>query len=274
MKTLEDRVVLITGASRGLGVDISAALAAHGARLALAARSADELEKVRASLEERGARAIAVPADVSDLDSLRSLVGRVEAELGPIDVLVNNAGIEAVCDFESMPFEEIEAIIRVNVVGLLWLTRLVAPSMVQRRSGHIVNIASVAGITAVPHNTVYSGSKHAVVGISRSLRAELADHGVGVSVVCPGFVEGGMFLAWGRKPPKAAGIVTPQQVAAAVTKAILKNKAEIVVNPGLGKIADVSIAAAPDLTVSMMRRMGVVEFLREQAKINAERQKG
>jgi len=270
MRPLDDRVVLVTGASRGLGVDLCRAFAAKKARLALAARSQDDLERVRAELEPLGSpKAIAVPTDVGDLDSLRALVARVEAELGPIDVLVNNAGIEEVCEFEAMEPERIAALIQVNVTGLIWLTRLVVPSMIERRRGHIVNMASLAGLVAVPHNSVYSATKHAVVGVSRSLRVELADHGIGVSAVCPGFVDGGMFKEWGRKPPALAGMVTSHAVARATVGAVLADKSEVVVNPGLGKIADWFQAVSPGFSHTMMRWTGVVSFLREQARRNA-----
>src|SRR5439155_5325386 len=212
MKPLNDKVVVITGASRGLGVDMARAFAKEGSRLALAARSGSELEKVRDELTAAGAKAIAVPTDVGDIASLRALVKETESSLGPLDVLVNNAGIEEVCDFETMDLEYMEQMLSVNVLGLMWLTRLVVPSMIARGAGHVCNIASLAGVTPVPHNTVYATTKHAVVGFSRSLRMELADQGVEVSVVCPGFVEGGMFERWGRQPPKAAGAVTSQQV--------------------------------------------------------------
>jgi len=271
MKPLTDKIVLITGASRGLGVDMARAFAKQGARLALAARSGSELEKVRAELESQGAKAIAVPADVGDLASLRALVKETEASLGPIDVLVNNAGIEEVCDFESMDFEYMEQMLSVNVLGLLWLTRLVVPSMIARRSGHVCNIASLAGVTPVPHNAVYATTKHAVYGFSRTLRVELAEHGVEVSVVCPGFVEGGMFLRWGRTPPKVAGWVTSQQVADAVIKAVTQNKGEILVAKGLAKIADVTFAMMPEISAKVMKRTGATGFLEEQARINAEK---
>lgn len=271
LRSLEDRVVLVTGASRGLGVDIARAFAARGARLALAARSAEALEQVRDELLSSGRRAIAVPCDVGDLDSSRALVRAVEEQLGPIDVLVNNAGIEEVCDFEGMTPERIEAIVRVNVLGLIWLSRLVVPSMIERGAGHIVNVASLAGLVAVPHNAVYSATKHAVVGVSRSLRLELADHGVGVSVVCPGFVKGGMFLEWGRKPPAMAGWVTSREVARATVRSVRRDQAEVVVTKGLGRIADWFQAVSPGLSGSMLRWSGMVGFLREQARLNGAR---
>lgn len=274
MRPLTDRVVLITGASRGLGVDMAHEFARRGSRLALAARSEDELEKVRLDVEAAGAEAVAVPTDVSDAASLENLVARVEDSLGPIDVLVNNAGIERVCDFEEMPLADIERLIGVNVVGLALLTRLVVPSMIRRGEGHIVNIASMAGLMPVPHNAVYSCSKHAVVGLSRSLRLELAEHGIGVSVVCPGFVEGGMFLEWGRKPPSAAGWVTPKQVAQATVRAVLDNRAEAKVIAALGKIGPVLQALSPSFSGRAMGTSGVVGYLREQARLNAEGRPG
>ncbi len=271
MKPLTDKVVLLTGASRGLGVEMARRFAGVGARLALAARSASDLEKVRADMEGRGAKAIAVPADVSDLESLRAMLKEVESALGPVDVLVNNAGIEDVFNFEGTSPERIEQIVQVNLIGPLWLTRLVLPSMIERRTGHICNISSLAGVTPVPHNTVYASTKHGLVGMSRSLRMELEEHGVEVSVVCPGFVEGGMFEKWGRPALKSAGSVTMEQVADAVLKAVTGNKGEIVVTKGLGKIADVTFAAAPEFAAKMMKRVGGAKFLADQAKINAER---
>ena len=272
MKQLKDKVVLITGASRGIGVDIAKAFAAQGAKLALAARSGSELEKVRDSLTATGATAIAVPTDVSDLASLRALMKETEASLGPIDVLVNNAGIEEVCDFETMDLEYMEQMLTVNVLAVVWLTRLIVPSMVERGTGHVCNIASLAGVTPVPHNTVYSTTKHAVVGFSRSLRMELADHGVEVSVVCPGFVEGaGMFTRWGRPAPKVAPSVTSEQVANAVIGAVTKNKGKVIVTKGLAKISDVTFAAMPETAGKIMRRTGAAGFVEEQAKINAQR---
>jgi short-subunit dehydrogenase len=271
MKQLTDRVVLITGASRGLGVEMARRFGSAGARLALAARSGSDLEKVRAEMEEHGAKAIAVPADVSDLESLRAMLKEVEKALGPVDVLVNNAGIEEVNDFENVSLERMEQLVQVNLIGPLWLSRLVIPSMIERRTGHICNISSLAGVTPVPHNAVYAATKHGLVGLSRSLRMELEEHGIEVSVVCPGFVEGGMFEKWGRPALKSAGAVTPEQVADAVLKAVTQNKGEIVVTKGLGKIADVTFAAAPEFAAKIMKRVGGAKFLADQAKINAEK---
>lgn len=268
MKPLNGTIVLLTGASRGLGVDMARAFAAKGARLALVARNAEDLESVR---KEIGGDAAVFPADVRDLSSLRSLVDSVTSSMGPIDVLVNNAGLEQVCDFETMDFDRMQAIVDTNVTGLLWLTRLVAPSMIERGRGHIVNISSLAGLNPVPHNAVYAATKHAVVGLSLSLRAEFADHGVGVSVVCPSFVTAGMFAEWGRPAPKSVGAVDSPSVARAVIDAVEKDSAVVPVAKGLGKVGHVLAAMAPEFSLKTMRRMGVTGYMREQAAINASK---
>jgi short-subunit dehydrogenase len=267
---LKGKGVLITGASRGLGVEMAKQFGLQGARLALAARSADELDQVRLSLESQGITAFAIPADVSSRASLEILVHEATKVLGSIDVLVNNAGVEQVYDFEKMDLDQIEQIITVNVIGLLTLSRLVAPLMIEKGSGHIVNISSMAGLLPVPHNTVYAASKHAVVGFSRSLRLELAEHRIGVSVVCPGFVEGGMFERWGRPAPSAAGAVSVDAVAKATIGAVINNSAEVKVNSALGKMGPLLHAISPTLTGSIMHRTGVSSFLRSQAELNAE----
>jgi short-subunit dehydrogenase len=143
--------------------------------------------------------------------------------------------------------------------------------MVERGRGHIVNISSMAGKTGVPFNSVYSSTKHGLVGFSWSLREELRSHGVGVSVVCPVFVTSeGMFHRWsqGEKPPSAAPAVTPEAVADAVMKAIEDNKAEVLVTKGLGRIVDFVYAASPDVALGLSRRLGVFKFLRKAAEFD------
>lgn len=265
---LKGKIAILTGASRGIGVFLAEALAAKGVHLALAARNGKDLDATASRLEGSGVRVITVPTDVTELESLKGLVSRTTDELGAPDLLVNNAGIEHYARFQEYDIELIARIMQTNVVGPQWLTRLVLPGMVDRRVGHVVNIASVAGKTAVPFNSVYSASKHALVGFSWSLREEMRPHGVGVSVVCPGFVsDSGMFSDWsvGRKPPGLAGSVSPQLVAAKTIAAIEKNKAEVIVAPGVMKGVDVLHAISPELTTAIARRSGSYRFLEETA---------
>lgn len=265
---LKRSVAIVTGASRGLGVHIAEDLARKGADLALAARSADDLAVTAARVEKLGVRAIAVPTDVTKRRDLMTLLKRTTTDLGPPDVLVNNAGIEHLSRFEEVALDDIEGVIKTNVIALEMLTRLVVPTMVERKHGHIVNIASLAGKTAAPFNTVYSSSKHAVVGFSWSLREELKPHGVGVSVVCPTYVsDSGMFAsARTGDPPKISNSVTPAQVATATIQAIERDRAEIVVAPGLSKFVDVFHAISPEVTTKVARRTGAYAFLAKHAE--------
>ena len=258
---------ILTGASRGLGLYIAEALARKGANLALAARSAEDLEITAKKLRGFGVDVITVPTDVTKKSDLRTLVKRTTDELGPIDLLVNNAGIEGMVPFGEMEISHIEQILTTNLVALELLTRLVVPGMTERRRGHIVNIASMAGKSAVPYNTVYSSSKHGVIGFSWSLRAELRPHNVGVSAVCPGFVsEAGMFTEWRKEdPPKMTKAVTPESVADATIKAIEKNRAEVSVIAGAGKVVDIVNAISPDLGSYIQKKSGLYGYLKKGA---------
>ena len=266
---LRGSIAILTGASRGIGVYIAEALTRKGVSLALAARSEQELKETAARVERLGGRAVTIPTDVGKLKDLQNLVEVAQTELGPVDLLVNNAGIERYANYHELDPEMIERILRINLWAPEMLTRLVLPGMVERRRGHIVNVASVAGKTAVPYNPVYSSSKHGLVGFSWSLREEVKPLGVGVSVVCPGFVsDAGMFNDWsaGKKPPSVSSAVTPDKVADAVVRAVETDKAEIIVARGLTKIVDVTHAISPGFTTNIARRSGAYAFLREATK--------
>lgn len=261
---LRGAVAILTGASRGLGVEIARALAARGAHLALAARGEEGLRTTAAALERFGTRAITVPTDVTRTSDLERLVARTEAELGAPDLLVNNAGVETIAPFETFSLETIETIVATNLTAVQKLTRLVLPGMLERRRGHVVNVSSASGKAGIPFYSVYGATKHALVGFSWSLREELASRGVGVSVVCPSFVgDTGMYADRSNdaKPPRSLAVVAAEDVADAVVRAVERNRAEIVVASGLTRIADVFYALSPDLAMKVARRMGVDDFL-------------
>lgn len=256
-------VGILTGASRGIGVYLAQHLAKAGVNLALAARSDEGLQGVAQMARGKGVKVITVATDVTKRSELHRLVKRTNDELGDVDLLVNNAGIEQYSFFESAEPNDIEAILKTNVLGPELLTRYVLPQMIERRKGHIVNMASAAGVTAVPYNTVYSSSKHALVGFTRSLREEMADYNIGVTAICPGYVsDAGMFQVskGGAKAPGLAGSVAPEKVAAVTVKAIERNRPEVIVGPGLMRFVDVLHALAPRLTTMVARRSGAYEF--------------
>ena len=238
MKDLNGRVVILTGASRGIGRHIARALATHGARLAIAARDEARLNEVATELKAGGAMVEVIPTDVRDKAQLDHLVAETERRLGPVDILINNAGLERIVRYAESDFEAVEADIDVNVRAVMYLTRLVLPGMLARNRGHIVNMSSLAGLGGYAHGESYVATKHAVVGFSRALRATLKGERrrVSVSAVCPGYVsDTGMFArkveAHGAQAPAIMGTSTPQRVARAVLKAIRTDAPEVMVSP-------------------------------------------
>lgn len=188
---LDGRVVLITGGSRGLGLVLGREFAARGARIALCARDADELDRARNDLASRGAEVEAFVCDVTDQEQVERLVGDVVERLGSIDVLVNNAGIIQVGPFEETTLADFEEAMLTHFWAPLYTTLAVLPAMRRRGEGRIVNISSVGGKVAAPHLLPYSSSKFALVGFSEGLRAELLKDGIHVTTVTPGLMRTG-----------------------------------------------------------------------------------
>jgi NADP-dependent 3-hydroxy acid dehydrogenase YdfG len=187
---IRGKVAIVTGASSGLGESTARHLAQRGARVVLAARRTDRLDKVVAEIREAGGEAIAVATDVSKRDDLERLaIATVEA-FGRIDVLINNAGVMPLSPIERLKVDEWDRTIDVNIKGVLYGIAAVLPRMQAQGSGHIVNISSIAGLKVfTPIGTVYSATKHAVRAISEGLRVEVGDSGIRVTIVSPGAIE-------------------------------------------------------------------------------------
>jgi short-subunit dehydrogenase len=262
---------LLTGAAGGLGGYIARALAAEGVNLALSDRPEAALEDVIADARLAGVRAKAVPAELTDPDQLRALVGAAEEELGPIDVLVNNAGVEHGGPFLSCTADELEAISAINLTAVMELTRQALPGMLKRRRGHIVNVASIAGKIGFPFLASYCATKHGVVGFTHALRTELGVEPVGVSAICPAIVRrAGMF---GRveellpEIPQEVGGIQPEDVAAAVVRAIRENRAELVLNNRPTRPVAAVASVWPGAVASLMRRQSrLMEFGRAYSR--------
>jgi short-subunit dehydrogenase len=186
---LPGAVVVVTGASSGIGRASAIAFARAGATVVASARRLDRLEALAEEISSHWGRALAVPCDASSLEEVRELRRRTIEAFGRCDVLVNNAGVPGGGTFEDLSIEQIERIVRVNYLGVLYGTKTFLPDMVAAGRGHIVNMASLAGRFAVPGSAVYSSTKHAVVAFSESLHYELAPRGVLVTAVNPGLVE-------------------------------------------------------------------------------------
>ncbi|HLJ96848.1 MAG TPA: SDR family oxidoreductase [Gemmataceae bacterium] len=188
---LRGKVALITGGARGLGLVLARQMAREGARLAICARDSDELDRARHDLVDRGATVVAVPCDLRDRAQVQSMIETIRRELGPVDVLVNNAGIISVGPVETMKLEDFEEAMRSNFWSAVYTILEVLPEMRRRHSGRIVNITSIGGKVSVPHLLPYGASKFALVGLSEGLRAELASESVMVTTVCPGLMRTG-----------------------------------------------------------------------------------
>jgi uncharacterized protein len=269
---LDGARVLLTGGSRGIGPFIARALLARSARMTLAARSADDLEAVRHSLGSD--RVTTVAGDVTSQEDREAMVAGAEAAFGPTDVLVNNAGIEAILPFPEYTEEDIHALVATNLDAPIQLCRLVVPGMLARGRGHIVNVASLAGKAPTPYNTVYAATKHGLIGFTYSLRAELHGTGVSASAVCPAFVAEAGFVTAYTEPSLSRGLGTetsPRRVARAVVRAIERDKPDVVVAGALPQIADVSLAISPRLTTFLARRLGGYDSLRREAQARARR---
>jgi 3-oxoacyl-[acyl-carrier protein] reductase len=219
-----DATTVVTGASRGIGRAVAEAAAARGARLGLIARSEDDLREVVAGLGEPARYAV---ADVADPDALATAIARLEAELGPPDVFVANAGIGAYGAFADLTAEEAERIVRVNVLGTVHALRAVVGGMIERRRGHIVTIGSIAGRIGSPFEAIYSATKFAGVGLTEALAVELEPYGIGVSLVNPGPVATDFGVARGHPYDRARPRPVPaEDVALAVVRAVERDRHE------------------------------------------------
>ncbi|HEY7682290.1 MAG TPA: SDR family NAD(P)-dependent oxidoreductase [Gemmatimonadales bacterium] len=189
MTGLPGRNALVTGAGRGIGAAVAHALAAAGARVALTSRSPAQIERVAAELRSAGRDAFAITCDVSDPTSIAELARVTGERLGAVDILVNNAGIGFSGPLFRTPLADWDRLMTVNATGAFLCTQAFLPGMVERRWGRIVFVASVAGLTGGKYIAAYAASKHAVIGLARSAAAEVAESGVTVNAVCPGYVD-------------------------------------------------------------------------------------
>ena len=188
--TLQGKVVLITGASSGFGEEAARLFAKEGCKVVLAARRLEKLQQLAAEIQSDGGEAIAIPVDVNQKAEIEVMVQTALDLYEKIDILFNNAGFGAVDWFEELePQRHIETLINVNLTGTMLVTRAVLPDMLDRGSGHIINMASVAGLIAAPLITTYSASKHGVRAFTDALRREVAPLGVKVSGIYPGPAE-------------------------------------------------------------------------------------
>lgn len=240
---IRGKTIAITGAARGIGLATATALLARGARVVIGDREVHVLDAAVKQLSSRG-QVSGHPLDVTDRESFATFLDKARADGdGHIDVLVNNAGVMPVGPFLDQTPQTIRSATEVNFYGVINGCQLVLPEMVKRRSGRIVNIASMAGIVAVPGQALYAGTKFAVVGLTTALADEFAPQGVTISGVLPTFTN--TELISGTHPSAAQKPVEPEDVAAAVVKVLDKPKTLVSV-PGFGRRSAMLLSLLPD----------------------------
>jgi short-subunit dehydrogenase len=249
---LAGREALVTGATGGLGHAIARALAARGARLVLSGRRTEALESLASEL---GARAVA--CDLAD----PAAVDRLITEAGAIDVLVANAGIPASGRIDRFSVEDLDRALAVNLRAPMVLAKRLAEGMAARGGGHIVFMSSMAGKAASPGGSLYSATKFGLRGFSQGLREDLRPMGIGVSSVFPSFIrDAGMYHDSGVRLPGYVATRTPEEVAAAVVRAIERDRAEVDVAPLSLRAGAAAAGLLPEVAAAVQRRLGAREL--------------
>lgn len=261
---LAGRRVLITGGSRGLGLVLAREFAARGAQVALWSRDDGELSRAKRDLQECGTDAFTQRCDVTEPTQIRKALEGLEREFGPVDVLVNNAGLIQVGPVESMTVEDYENAMATHFWGPLHTMRGVIPQMTRRGGGRIINIASVGGLVPLPHAPSYCASKFALVGLSRGLRSDLIHRGIFVTTVCPGLLRTGsarqaLFkskhraeYAWFSIGSSLPGLsMSAEKAARKIVTACQEGRPDLQLSLPT-RLAAVGAAACPELTAELL----------------------
>jgi short-subunit dehydrogenase len=265
---VEGKRVLLSGATGGIGRAIADQLAGQGARLVLSSRKKDELDELARSLPGGARRHKVVVADLADDGAAEKLV----KDAGDVDALVANAALPATGRLEGFSSEEVKRALRVNFESPILMARALAPKFAKKGEGHLVFIASLAGKVGSPRSSLYNSTKFGLRGFAFGLREDLHPHGVGVSIVSPGFVrEAGMFHDADAKPPPGMGTTTPAKVADAVARAIRENRNEITVAPRRQRFIAEFGYRHPGFAARVQRRGGADKIAEELAAGQSEK---
>lgn len=268
--TFREMSVIVTGASSGIGKAVTLQLADEGAWLALAARDAKRLNELAKTCQQRKGKAVAIPTDVADEHQCRKLIQRTKETYGHIDMVINNAGMDVVSKLEDLPdLHLFKQVMDVNFYGTIYCTYYALPYL-KETSGRIVNISSLAGMLAIPFNASYVASKFAVNGFSDSLRMELTETGVSVTVICPYWVVTEFherYLDKNGQPKGSAGraiytdkMMTAERCAEIILKAARQRRREVLMGPGrMGMMLKL-------ITPSLVDKMTIGAVLRPAAK--------
>lgn len=255
MDNIRGRTIAVTGAARGIGYATAKALLARGARVVIGDRDVALQESAVAALTKLGSVS-GYPLDVTDRQSFETFLDKARVDGGGrIDVLINNAGVMPIGPFLEESEQSIRSTLEVNLYGVITGCQLVLPEMIARRSGHVINIASLSGLIPVPGQVVYVGAKFGVVGLTAALADEVAPHGVDVSVVMPPFTR--TELISGTKETIGTKPVEPEEIAAAIVKTLDKPKTHVAVPPFLRFTAQAAQMLGPRGRRWMNRKLGL-----------------
>lgn len=241
-KAFHNKLALITGAGSGIGRATALKFADLGARLILCDLNLQGLQETERLLQAKQNTPTLKVLDVSNWQAVQALAQEIHQEFGTVEILVNNAGVATSGDFLSTPIDDWQWVMGINLMGVVHGCKAFAPAMVKNKRGHIVNLASAAGYYAAPDMSAYSASKYAVMGLTESLRIEMAEHNVGVSAICPGVINTNIVKAMRangttiKSHDKLTNIYVkrnygPEHVADAIVKAVVNNRAVVPVSP-------------------------------------------
>ena len=262
---MDARNAILTGASHGIGPYIARALAARGTNLLLVARSEPELARLARELRTRDTKVAVAAIDLAGRQAAEQVAAAAAAELGTVDVLVNNAAVELQRRFHTLDTDEIETVIRVDLITPIALARLLLPAMLERGYGRIINISSIAGRVGFPFTEAYAASKDGLIAFSRVLRNDYRRAGVSATAIVLGAVKdaglGQRTLDELDLKTNTSFMVTPEKVAKTVVCAIEKDKAEIVLMPGPGRLLKALMDLYPGFGPTMNRISGGEKFM-------------
>lgn len=233
MISLTGKTAIVTGAGRGIGRATAIALAKEGVHLGLIGLNMANLENVAAELAQYDVKVSAATADVTDLESVTHAVEHIKSDLGPIDILINNAGVAKFGGFLDLTPEEWEKIIQVNLMGVYNVTRAVLPGMIERKSGDIINISSSAGQKGAPVTSAYSASKFAVLGLTESLMLEVRKHNIRVTALTPSTVVTDLAIDTNLVKGTEENVMHPEDLAELVVASLKLNPRVFVKTAGL-----------------------------------------
>ena len=270
MKIQKGDTVLLTGASGGLGRFIAHALVDYGVQQVLVSHPGANLEELRKEIENRGGKVIVLVSDLRDPAQRQQLFLDTRKQMGPVDILINNAGVEFTTEYHELSEENIYDTLRVNLEAPMILSRLVLSEMLERKRGYIVNMSSLAGTYGPALQEPYAATKAGLIKFTESLRATYRGSGVSASVIVPGFVEAGIYAKLkaksGCSAPALLGTSPPEAIPRALIRAIENDMPEIIVNPLPVRPLLALIALFPSLGEWIAEKLGSNHFFRQVAE--------